>query len=169
MCWGRSREPVRLEWAVTNVEILSALGDMKCWVAAERACAVPDVVRHERGCRLAAGKVPAGPVSVTVMVAGPHGGARPGAGTAPVVLATQSRGVCPKKLPELAQLGRSLWKRRRAILSYFDVGASNGPVEAINGRLERLRGIALGFRNLKHHILRSLIHSGQLQNRINAL
>ncbi|TCW18436.1 hypothetical protein EDD19_1624, partial [Dietzia cinnamea] len=26
-----------------------------------------------------------------------------------------------------------------------------------------------GFRNLNHYILRSLIHSGQLQNRINAL
>lgn len=62
-----------------------------------------------------------------------------------------------------------LWKRHREILAYFDVGASNGPVEAINGRLEHLRGIALGFRNLKHYILRSLIHSGQLQDRINAL
>ena len=49
------------------------------------------------------------------------------------------------------------------------MGASNGPVEAINGRLEHLRGIALGFRNLKHYILRSLIHSGQLHDRINAL
>ncbi|WP_235026540.1 transposase, partial [Dietzia lutea] len=75
----------------------------------------------------------------------------------------------PTGLPELAQLGRSLWKRHREILAYFDVGASNGRVEAINGRLEYLRGIALGFRNLKHYILRSLIHSGQLQNRINAL
>ncbi|ANI91207.1 Hypothetical protein BJL86_0536 [Dietzia timorensis] len=72
-------------------------------------------------------------------------------------------------LPELAQLGRSLWKRHREILAYFDVGASNGPVKAINGRLEHLRGIALGFRNLKHYILRSLIHSGQLHDRINAL
>ena len=79
------------------------------------------------------------------------------------------RAGVPKELPELAQLGRSLWKRHREILAYFDVGASNGPVEAINGRLEHLRGIALGFRNLKHYILRSLIHSGQLQNRINAL
>ena len=79
------------------------------------------------------------------------------------------RAGVPTELPELAQLGRSLWKRRREILAYFDVGASNGPVEAINGRLEHLRGIALGFRNLKHYILRSLIHSGQLQNRINAL
>ena len=75
----------------------------------------------------------------------------------------------PKELTELAQLGRSLWKRRKEILAYFDTGASNGPVEAINGRLEFLRGIALGFRNLDHYIVRSLIHSGQLGERINAL
>ncbi|QXC46876.1 ISL3 family transposase (plasmid) [Rhodococcus qingshengii] len=43
----------------------------------------------------------------------------------------------PKELAELAQLGRSLWKRRKEILAYFDTGASNGPVEAINGRLEQ--------------------------------
>lgn len=55
----------------------------------------------------------------------------------------------PKELAELAQLGRSLWKRRQEILAYFDTGASNGPVEAINGRLEYLRGIAFGFRNLE--------------------
>ena len=75
----------------------------------------------------------------------------------------------PKELPELAQLGRSMWRRRAEILAYFDTRASNGPVEAINGRLEHLRGIALGFRNLRNYILRSLIHSGQLQARINAL
>ncbi len=75
----------------------------------------------------------------------------------------------PTELPELAQLGRSLWKRHREILAYFDVGASNGAVEAINSRLEHLRGISLGFRNLKQYILRSLIHSGRLQDRINAL
>ena len=79
------------------------------------------------------------------------------------------RSGLPKGLQELAQLGRSLWKRRHEILAYFDVGISNGPVEAINGRLEHLRGIALGFRNLNHYILRSLIHSGQLHDRINAL
>ncbi|CAM4134688.1 hypothetical protein FRC0043_02362 [Corynebacterium belfantii] len=32
------------------------------------------------------------------------------------------------------------------MLAYFDIGASNGPVAAINGRLEHLRGIALGFK-----------------------
>jgi Transposase len=34
------------------------------------------------------------------------------------------------------------------VLAYFDrPGTSNGPTEAINGRLEHLRGSALGFRN----------------------
>lgn len=70
---------------------------------------------------------------------------------------------------ELAQLGRSLHKRLGDILAYFDVGISNGPVEAINGRLEHLHGIALGFRNLNHYILHCLIHSGQLTHKINAL
>lgn len=84
------------------------------------------------------------------------------------IITTLRKGL-PAGLEELAQLGRTLWRRREDILAYFDIGASNGPVEAINGRLEHLRGIALGFRNLNHYILRSLIHSGQLQTRINAL
>lgn len=84
------------------------------------------------------------------------------------IINTLRKGV-PKGLEELAQLGRTLWRWREDVLAYFDIGASNGPVEAINGRLENLRGIALGFRNLDHYILRCLIHSGQLRTRINAL
>lgn len=46
----------------------------------------------------------------------------------------------PKGLSELAQLGRTLHKRRDDILAFFDhPGTSNGPTEAINGRLEHLR------------------------------
>ena len=37
------------------------------------------------------------------------------------------RAGVPKELPELAQLGRSQWKRRREILAYFDVGACRRP------------------------------------------
>jgi hypothetical protein len=36
-------------------------------------------------------------------------------------------------------------------------GTSNGPTDAINGRLEHLRGSALGFRNLTNYIARSLV------------
>lgn len=47
------------------------------------------------------------------------------------------------------------------ILAYFDrPGTSNGPTGAINGRLEHLRGSALGvFRNLTNHVARSLLES----------
>ncbi|MBG9320623.1 transposase, partial [Corynebacterium belfantii] len=82
------------------------------------------------------------------------------------IIHTLRKGL-PKSLEKLAQLGRTLWRRHKDVLAYFDIGASNGPVEAINGRLEHLRGIALGFKNLNHYILRCLIHSGQLQDKIN--
>ncbi|GAB4995591.1 hypothetical protein MAHJHV63_02710 [Mycobacterium avium subsp. hominissuis] len=48
------------------------------------------------------------------------------------------RGV-PAGLEEIAQLGRTLWRRRHDILAFFDHHAANGPTEAINGRLESLR------------------------------
>ncbi|MFT4299089.1 MAG: transposase, partial [Aeromicrobium sp.] len=34
------------------------------------------------------------------------------------------------------------------------------PTEAINGRLEHLRGSALGFRNLTNYVARSLLETG---------
>jgi len=45
----------------------------------------------------------------------------------------------PAGLEEIGQLGRTLWRRRHDILAFFDHHASNGPSEAINGRLEALR------------------------------
>jgi hypothetical protein len=57
-----------------------------------------------------------------------------------------SSGV-PEPLTELITLGRTLKKRAVDVLAHFDrPGSSNGPTEAINGRLEHLRGSALGFR-----------------------
>jgi transposase len=78
------------------------------------------------------------------------------------------RGV-PAGLEEIAQLGRTLWRRRTDILAFFDHHASNGPTEAINGRLEALRRNALGFRNFTHYRWRSLLHSGALHSLLNAL
>jgi transposase len=42
----------------------------------------------------------------------------------------------PAGLEELATLGRTLHRRRDDVLAYFTHRASNGPTEAINGRLE---------------------------------
>ena len=67
----------------------------------------------------------------------------------------------PKVLVEITTLGRTLKKRAADVLAYFDrPGTSNGPTEAINGRLEHLRGSALGFRNLTNYIARSLLETG---------
>jgi transposase len=79
------------------------------------------------------------------------------------------RSGVPAVREELAQLGRTLWRRRHDVLAYFDHHASNGPTEAINGRLEALRRNALGFRNLTHYRLRSLLHCGNLAQLIDAL
>ena len=76
------------------------------------------------------------------------------------VITAVSSGV-PKALTEIITLGRTLKKRAADVLAYFDrPGTSNGPTEAINGRLEHLRGSALGFRNLTNYIARSLLETG---------
>ncbi|PCC49045.1 Transposase [Brevibacterium sandarakinum] len=67
----------------------------------------------------------------------------------------------PDELKELRSLRTTFQRRRTDILAYFDhPGTSNGPTEAINGRLEHLRGIALGFRNRGNYLIRSLLHAG---------
>ncbi|MCI9890060.1 transposase, partial [Micrococcales bacterium 31B] len=64
-------------------------------------------------------------------------------------------------LDEISKLTGTLKQRAADILGYFDrPGTSNGPTEAINGRLEHLRGTALGFRNLANYIARSLLETG---------
>ena len=73
----------------------------------------------------------------------------------------------PTVLAEITTLGRTLKRRAADILAYFDhPGTSNGPSEAINGRLEHLRGSALGFRNLHNYIARSLLETGGFKPRL---
>ncbi|GAA2165365.1 hypothetical protein GCM10009826_40150 [Humibacillus xanthopallidus] len=82
------------------------------------------------------------------------------------VIDSVSSGV-PAGLTELITLGRTLSKRAADVLAYFDrPGRSNGPTEAINGRLEHLRGSALGFRNLTNYIARSLLETGGFRPRL---
>jgi transposase len=74
------------------------------------------------------------------------------------LIGSVSHGV-PAALTEVITLGRTLKKRGADVLAYFDrPGTSNGPTEAINGRLEHLRGSALGFR--KPHQLHRPITAG---------
>jgi transposase len=72
-------------------------------------------------------------------------------------------------LKELKKMGGTLKRRAADILAYFDrPGTSNGPTEAINGRLEHLRGSALGFRNLTNYVARSLLESGGFRPKLHS-
>ena len=72
-------------------------------------------------------------------------------------------------LTELRTLGRTLNRRAADVLAYFErPGTSNGPTEAINGRLEHLGGSALGFRNLTNYVARSLLESGGFRPKLHS-
>jgi transposase len=89
-----------------------------------------------------------------------------GRGLLTTLITSLTHGV-PTTLTELHTLGRTLKKRAADVLAYFDrPGTSNGPTEAINGRLEHLRGSALGFRNLTNYIARSLLETGGFRPRL---
>ena len=67
--------------------------------------------------------------------------------------------TCP--IPEIARLGRTLRSWRVEFLAYFDTGGmSNGPTEAINLLVEKLRRVGHGFRNFDNYRLRLLLHCG---------
>ena len=66
---------------------------------------------------------------------------------------------CP--VPEIARLGRTLAAWRREYLAYFDTNrASNGPTEAVNLLIEKIRRIGHGYRRFDHYRLRLLLHCG---------
>ena len=87
--------------------------------------------------------------------------------TAMVAVINALREGVPTALIELRRLGRTLNQRASDVLAYFDrPGTSNGPTEALNGRLEHLRGSALGFRNLTNYIARCLLETGGFRPRL---
>jgi transposase len=66
---------------------------------------------------------------------------------------------CP--IPEIARLGRTLRAWRTEFLAYFDTNrVSNGPTEAMNLLVEKIRRIGHGYRNFDNYRLRLLLHCG---------
>ena len=66
---------------------------------------------------------------------------------------------CP--IPEAARLGRTLRSWRAELLAYFDTDrTSNGPTEAMNLLVEKIRRVGHRFRNLANYRLRLLLACG---------
>ena len=76
------------------------------------------------------------------------------------VIHALSSGV-PAALVDIRKFGRIFRQRAFDVLAFFDrPGTSNGPTEAINGRVEHLRGSAFGVGNLTNYITGSLLEAG---------
>jgi transposase len=64
-------------------------------------------------------------------------------------------------IPELTRLARTIDSWRPELLAYFDTGGvSNGPTEAINLLIKKIKRVGHGFRNFDNYRLRLLLHCG---------
>jgi transposase len=65
------------------------------------------------------------------------------------------------EIPELERLARTVSAWQHEILAYHTTGrASNGPTEAVNLLIEKIRRVGHGFRNMKNYRLRLLLRCG---------
>jgi transposase len=64
-------------------------------------------------------------------------------------------------VPELHRLARTVDSWRAELLAYFDTdGLSNGPTEAVNALIKKVKKIGHGYRNFDNYRLRLLLHCG---------
>jgi transposase len=72
-------------------------------------------------------------------------------------------------IPELTRLARTIDSWHTELLAYFDTaGLSNGPTEAINLLIKKIKRVGHGFRNFHNYRLRLLLHCGVDWNTIRA-
>jgi transposase len=64
-------------------------------------------------------------------------------------------------IPELRRLASTIDAWRAELLAYFDTGGvSNGPTEAMNALIKKIKRVGHGFRNFDNYRLRLLLHCG---------
>jgi len=64
-------------------------------------------------------------------------------------------------VPELTRVARTISAWQDELLAYFTTGgASNGPTEAVNLLIKRIKRVGFGFRNFANYRLRLLLHCG---------
>jgi transposase len=69
--------------------------------------------------------------------------------------------IADHEIPELLRLARTLDTWRAELLAYFDTGGvSNGPTEAVNALIKKVKRVGHGYRNLTNYRLRLLLHCG---------
>jgi transposase len=65
---------------------------------------------------------------------------------------------CP---PEVRSLGRTIIRWLDQIIAWHRALVSNGPTEAINKLIKRIKRIGFGFRRFAHYRIRVLLYAGR--------
>ena len=65
---------------------------------------------------------------------------------------------CP---PEVQRLGRTITTWRHQIAAWHRSRVSNGPTEAINNLVKRVKRVAFGIVNFRNYRIRSLLYAGK--------
>jgi transposase len=70
---------------------------------------------------------------------------------------------CLKKAmpPEIQKLGRTIKRWFEQLCNYHLAKVSNGPTEALNNLLKRIKRIGYGFRNFENYRIRALLYAGK--------
>ena len=63
--------------------------------------------------------------------------------------------------PEIQKLGRTIQHWFEKITNYHLARVSNGPTEALNNLIKRIKRIGFGFRNFENYRIRALLYAGK--------
>jgi transposase len=64
-------------------------------------------------------------------------------------------------LLEVRFLGRTIMRWRQDIVAWHHALVSNGPTEAVNNLIKRIKRIGFGFRRFAHYRIRVLLYAGK--------
>lgn len=67
----------------------------------------------------------------------------------------------PAMPEELRKLGRTLERWFDKVCNFHTARVSNGPTEALNNLIKRIKRIGFGFRNFRNYRVRALLYAGK--------
>lgn len=67
----------------------------------------------------------------------------------------------PMRPPEVRSLGRTLRRWRNEITAWHACHFTNGPTEAMNNLVKRIKRVAFGFTNFRNYRIRALLYAGK--------
>jgi transposase len=78
-------------------------------------------------------------------------------------LLEELRDHCRKRAmpPEIQRLGQTIHRWFDKIANYHLAGLSNGPTEALNNLIKRIKRTGFGFRNFENYRIRALLYAGK--------